>query len=101
MGGVIDPCGYGAVPQPLFVPDINIDVRDGFQPHWVQPPDNRNMLKGKWNNVLVCDVWGVKVPWKIIGSVVARHFRAEDKVEFVMLPVGLPTNCAHFCHQVE
>lgn len=32
------------------------------KPHWVRPPENK-----LWNNVLVCDVWGLTVPLKTVG----------------------------------
>lgn len=44
-------------------------VESDAYPHTVRTPD-----KERWNNILVCDVWGVTAPWKIVGSTVTRFF---------------------------
>lgn len=36
---------------------------------WVQHHDKQKI----WNNTIVCDVWGVSVPWKSVGNVLSQR----------------------------
>lgn len=44
------------------------------------------------NNLLICDVRGVSMPCKYVGSILSRKFRKNGKEEFVMRPTGLLAN---------
>lgn len=44
------------------------------------------------NNMLICDIWGILVPWKSIGTVLSKKFRNHGEKEFLMKPMGLPAN---------
>lgn len=38
-----------------------------LEPKWVEP----NKIPKIWHNVIVCDVWGVRVPWRSMGKVLS------------------------------
>lgn len=58
---------------------------------WVMP----QVMQKSWNNIIVCDIWGVSVPWKSIGNI-SHRCRNRDEEGDVMLPTGYPSNRALF-----
>lgn len=72
------------------------------QTHWVRPPEHQlNSATDLSKKVLICDVWGVTVSWKMVGKVVSRHFHLQGVDKLMMFPVGLPANRAFFFVKTE
>lgn len=47
-----------------------------------------------WNDIVVCDVWGVIVPRKSIGLAVSNWLRGPGVEGFRLLHTGFPLNGA-------
>lgn len=56
---------------------VHIYVENPSKPHWVRLPERR-----PWNNVIVCDVGGINVPWKSVGIMVNQCFCNKVILDF-------------------
>lgn len=89
--------GSGIVnPNIGLKPLATITAPNPSRPHWVRPPE-----WSVWKNVVVCDVWGVTVPWKSVVTAVSYQFRGIGRDCFVMLPTSYPINRALFTNSFE